>query len=85
MERERREREEREERERIERERQSYFPSPSYGGGSIVDALKSINANSSYNYRCQIAARNGIGGYIGESNQNIHMLNLLKQGRLLRP
>ena len=80
-----RERREREERERRERERQNYFPACPYGGGSIVDGLKSINADSSYGYRCCIAARNGIGGYRGEPNQNVHMLNLLKQGRLLRP
>jgi len=80
-----RERREREERERIERERQNYFPACPYGGGSIVDGLKSIGVDSSYGYRCNIAARNGIGGYRGAPNQNVHMLNLLKQGRLLRP
>ena len=62
-----------------------YFPIPNYGGCSIVDALKSICVNSSYNYRCLIAARNGIGGYNGTPEQNIYMLNLLKSGKLLRP
>ena len=84
---------ERQERERIERERiariqqqqQQYFPATPYGGCSIVDGLKTIGANSSYNYRCAIAARNGIGGYTGKPHENTHMLNLLKQGRLLRP
>ena len=58
-----------------------------YGGGSIVDALKSIGANSSYSYRCAIAARNGIGGgdYQGRPHENIYMLKLLREGRLIIP
>jgi len=83
-ERERREREERERREREARERQ-FFPRTPYGGCSIVDGLKAIGVDSSYGYRAQIAARNGIGGYRGAPNQNVHMLNLLKRGELLRP
>ena len=62
-----------------------FFPIPNYSGGSIADALKSIGAQSSYNYRCTIAAKNGIGGYCGTPAQNIHMLQLLKGGNLLRP
>ena len=63
------------------------FQIPNYGGGSIVDALKSIGANSSYDYRCRIAARNGIGGgdYQGRPHENIHMLQLLREGRLIIP
>ena len=73
-------------RKRAEEERQrACFPRCPYGGCSIVDGLKSIGANSSYGYRCQIAARNGIGGYVGSPEQNTHMLNLLKNGNLLRP
>ena len=84
-ERRRREDEERRRREEEERRRNSCFPRPNYNGGSIVDGLKSIGADSSYGYRCKIAARNGIGGYVGSPQQNIHMLNLLKAGNLLRP
>ena len=83
---ERRRREEIEARNRAEQERQrACFPRCPYGGCSIVDGLKSIGANSSYGYRCAIAARNGIGGYVGSPQQNTHMLNLLKNGNLLRP
>ena len=67
------------------RGRRTCFPRPNYNGCSIVDALKSIGANSSYNYRATIAVRNGISGYVGSPEQNIHMLNLLKQGNLLIP
>ena len=83
-ERRRREEEIRRIREAEERSR-LYFPIPNYGGGSIVDALKSINSESSKAYRATIAARNGISGYTGAPEQNIHMLNLLKSGNLLRP
>ena len=68
-----------------ERRRRNYYPTPNYNGVSIVDALKSIGVDSSYNFRCTIAARNGIGGYHGAPNQNLHMLKLLKTGQLLRP
>ena len=64
---------------------QQCFPRTPYGGNSIVDGLKAIGANSSYGYRAQIAARNGIGGYVGSPDQNLHMLGLLKNGNLLRP
>ena len=73
------------ERQIVQTQNQNYYPVPPYNGGSIVDALKSIGANSSYDYRCIIAAKNGIGGYTGTPNQNIYMLKLLKEGRLLKP
>ena len=65
----------------------SCFQIPNYNGGSIVDALKSIGANSSFDYRRSIANRNGIGGgdYRGRPHENIHMLKLLKEGRLIIP
>ena len=62
-----------------------YFPPTPYNGYSIVEGLKAIGENSSFNYRSIIAKRNGIEKYIGSPPQNIHMLNLLKQGILLRP
>ena len=63
------------------------FQIPNYVGGSIVDALKSIGVDSSYDYRCAIAARNGIGGgdYQGRPYENVYMLRLLRQGRLIIP
>ena len=65
--------------------RNSCFPKPNYNGCSIVDALKTIGANSRYEYRSIIAARNGIENYVGSPKQNIKMLKLLKKGHLLRP
>ena len=62
-----------------------YFPPTPYNGYSIVDGLRAINAQSSYDYRTKIAEINGIEHYTGHPEQNIHMLNLLKEGKLLRP
>ena len=44
---------------------------------SIVDGFEAIGANRTYVYRAQIAARNGIQGYRGTPQRNIHMLNSL--------
>ena len=52
---------------------------------SIVNALKSLGFNSSFSYRKQIAAANGIKAYIGTSKQNTTLLSLLKQGKLIKP
>lgn len=62
-------------------EDQEYFFS-SYSGGSIVDALKSISVDSSYNYRSKLAQENNIENYHGTYQQNIYLLNLLKTGKL---
>lgn len=55
-----------------------------YNGSSIVDALASIGVNSSYSYRSKLAAANGISNYRGTPSQNTLMLNLLKQGKLIK-
>ncbi len=60
----------------------NYLSAKEYHHGSIVDALKSIGINSSYNYRKKLAIKNGIKNYNGSYFQNIKMLNLLKQGKL---
>lgn len=62
-----------------------YFPKINYIGTSIVDALSVINAPTSFAYRRKIAIANGISGYIGTAAQNTKLLNLLKQGKLIKP
>ena len=52
---------------------------------SIVSALNSIGVTSTFAYRRQIAAVNNIKLYVGTSAQNKTMLNLLKQGKLIKP
>ncbi|MBR2708395.1 MAG: peptidoglycan DD-metalloendopeptidase family protein [Bacilli bacterium] len=64
----------------IEKDQEYFFSS--YSGGSIVDALKSISVDSSYNYRSKLAQENNIEDYHGTYQQNIYLLNLLKEGKL---
>lgn len=60
---------------------------PRYFGtsGSIVTALNTVGVASSFNNRKKIAKANGITAYLGTAAQNIKLLNLLKQGKLVKP
>lgn len=62
--------------------RVSYYARYTGNSSSIVEALNKIGINSSFNNRKTIAGKNGISNYKGTANQNITLLNLLKQGRL---
>ncbi|MDY3919908.1 MAG: phage tail tip lysozyme, partial [Candidatus Limivivens sp.] len=62
----------------------TYYPACSSAHTSIVSALQSIGVDSSFSNRSNIAALNGISNYSGTSAQNIQMLNLLKQGKLVK-
>ena len=67
-----------------------YFPRPNWhypylNQCSIVDALKSIGVDSSQAYRKRIGDRNGIPGAPFSPAYNTHMLNLMKEGRLIIP
>jgi uncharacterized repeat protein (TIGR02543 family) len=63
----------------------AYFPACDSAFESITAALESIGENSSFDFRATIAEANGITGYTGTAEQNIQMLNLLKNGTLLKP
>lgn len=52
---------------------------------SLVDALKSVGINHSYQYRKTLAQYNGIKGYRGTAEQNISLLSMLKAGTLVIP
>ena len=56
--------------------------SSEYTGTSIVDYLKSINEDSSFSNRKKLAEQNGITNYIGTSEQNIKLLNILKNNQI---
>jgi len=62
-----------------------YYKKCSASQKSIVDALKSIGVDSSMTNRKKIAAANNISNYTGTAAQNEKMLNLLKQGKLIKP
>lgn len=51
---------------------------------SIVDALKNIGVNSGFANRKKIAIANGIENYTGSADQNIKLLSLMKQGKLVK-
>jgi N-acetylmuramoyl-L-alanine amidase len=62
-----------------------YFKKYTGKSGSITTALKSVGADSSYANRSKIATANNIAGYKGDASQNLKMLSLLKQGKLIDP
>lgn len=68
--------------------RTSYFPKYT-GKGTLLTALKACGcADTSKSSRAKIAVKNGIvnseAAYKGTYDQNVKMLNLLKQGQLIR-
>ena len=62
-----------------------YFPAYTGTSPSIVTALGALGVDSSFSYRTQIAVANGVAAYSGSAAQNTSLLQLLKQGRLIRP
>jgi hypothetical protein len=70
-----------------------FYPKPIEKAGlnvatSIVDALKSIGVDSSFEKRALIAQKNGVvnslSEFLGAPSQNIKLLELLKNGNLKR-
>ncbi len=59
----------------------TYYESPEF---TLIDSLNKIGVDSSYKYRKQIAAANGIENYSGTEEQNLEMLELLVNGKLLK-
>lgn len=60
----------------------AYYPAYTGKKTTLAAALTSLNINSSYSYRKQIAAANGITAYMGTAAQNTQMYNLLVAGLL---
>lgn len=61
-----------------------YYAKYTGTSNSLVDALKSRKIDSSFTHRKQIAKANGISAYVGLATQNTKLLNLLKQGKLIK-
>lgn len=61
-----------------------YYPACNKNEQSIVKALDSIGVNSSMDNRKKIAEINGISNYSGLYEQNIELLNKLKNGKLIK-
>ena len=62
----------------------SYYKKCASKYTSLADALNSIGVDSSFSYRKRIAKVNGISAYVGLPSQNRKMLELLKQGKLIK-
>ena len=62
----------------------TYYPKYTGNSNSIVDILKSLNIDSSYNNRKSIAIVNGITNYSGTAAQNTRLVELIKQGKLIK-
>lgn len=53
---------------------------------SIVDGLRSVGErDTTFNHRKQIAKANGINDYSGSATQNLKLLTLLNEGKLIKP
>lgn len=61
-----------------------YYPVYTGNSVSIVDSLKAVGIDSSYENRKKIADKNGITDYTGNAEQNSTMLSLLKKGKLIK-
>jgi hypothetical protein len=62
----------------------TYYKSCSSSIQSIVEGLNQIGVDSSKANRAKIANLNGISNYTGSAEQNIILLNLLKNGKLIK-
>lgn len=60
-----------------------YLSNPNYVGDSFVNALAEINQDISFANRRRIAELNGITNYQGTARQNLELLGLLKEGKLI--
>ena len=61
-----------------------YYPKFTGTSTSIVTALASIGVDSSFSNRKKIAIKNGIANYTGAAIENVKLLSLLKQGKLIK-
>lgn len=62
----------------------TFYPAVSSKYNSLVDALNSINVNSSFDFRKKIAQKNNVKDYSGTAIQNTQLLDKLKAGKLIR-
>lgn len=62
----------------------TYLSNPDYTGDSFTDALRQIGEDTSLANRQRLARLNGIADYQGTARQNAQLLQLLKQGKLMK-
>ena len=65
--------------------KKQYYPKPNTEQKSIVDGLRSVGErDTTYNHRKVIAKANGISDYSGSATQNLLLVNLLNEGKLIK-
>ena len=57
-----------------------YYDTPEF---TLIDSLNKIGVDSSFKHRAKIAVANHIQNYQGSVEQNLHMLQLLNEGKLI--
>lgn len=62
----------------------TYYPAYTGKSNSISTAMSEMGIDGSRAHRNKVAAANGIAGYSGTYTQNVTMLTLLKQGKLVK-
>lgn len=61
-----------------------YYPIYKGNSNSIVDVLKELKVDSSFDNRKKIASKNGISNYKGTETENLLLIKLLKCGKLIK-
>ena len=62
-----------------------YYPRCGSGYTSLYPAFESLGISCDWEHHMQVAAVNGIKDFTGTAAQNTELLNLLKQGKLIKP
>lgn len=62
----------------------TYYPAYTGKSNSISTAMSEMGIDGSRDHRNRVAVANGIAGYSGTYTQNVTMLTLLKQGKLIK-
>lgn len=63
-----------------------FYSKPTTKQISITDGLRSVGErDTTFNHRKQIAKANGINDYSGSATQNLKLLTLLNEGKLIKP
>ena len=65
--------------------KKQYYPKPNTEQKSIVDGLRSVGErDTTFNHRKIIAKANGINDYSGSATQNLLLVNMLNEGKLIK-
>lgn len=69
----------------MEEQQVEYFPKFEENNTSIIYALNALHIDSGFYNRGKIAEANGIKNYTGRVIENMKIMQLLKDGKLIKP